>query len=99
MELQELLSLIEIRKYVVDNVALPTIDRKTVSELNGILLLLDKKIIGILTGPEFKDYIGYQNVEAAKRAAAEITNIYSGINNTNATLHQQIRFNKFKMDK
>jgi hypothetical protein len=79
MELEELLSLIKIREYVVHNVALPTIDRKTVSELNGILLLLDEKIIRILTGPEFKDYIGYKNVQAAKERAATITSIYSGI--------------------
>ena len=79
MELQELLDLIKIREYVRDNISLPTIDRKTVNELNGILLLLDQKIIGVLTGTEFKEYIGYKNVNEAKRAAAQITNIYSGI--------------------
>ena len=94
MELKELTDLMEIRKYVVNNVALPTIDRKTVNELNGILLLLDKKIIGILTGPDFKEYIGFQDVEAAKREAAEITNIYSGIGNKNSALHRHIRQSK-----
>lgn len=91
MDFEELLALIKIRDYVINNVALPTIDRKTVNELNGILLLLDQRIIGILTGPDFKDYIGYTNVEDAKRAAAKITNIYSGIENKNAATHQQIR--------
>jgi hypothetical protein len=91
MDLQELLELIKIREYVVHNVALPTIDRKTVNELNGILLLLDQKIIGILTGTEFKDYIGYKNVEEAKRQAAQITNIYSGIGNANSQVHRDIR--------
>jgi hypothetical protein len=94
MDLKELTDLIEIRQYVVNNVALPTIDRKTVNELNGILLLLDQKIIGILTGPDFKDYIGYQNVAAAKQAAAQITNIYSGIENANSALHKHIRSTK-----
>ena len=94
MELKELTDLMEIRKYVVNNVALPTIDRKTVNELNGILLLLDKKIIGILTGPDFKEYIGFKDVEAAKREAAEITNIYSGIDNKNSALHRHIRQSK-----
>lgn len=79
MDLEELIALIEIRKYVVNSVALPAIDRKTVNELNGILLLLDNKIIGLLTGPDFKDYIGYKDVQAAKERAANITNIYSGI--------------------
>lgn len=91
MDLQELLQLIEIRKYVVNSIALPTIDRKTVNELNGILLLLDKKIIGFLTGPDFKDYIGYRDVQQAKEAAARITNIYSGIENKNSALHKNIR--------
>lgn len=94
MDLEELLMLIKIRDYVINNVALPTIPRKTVSELNGILLLLDEKIIGILTGPEFKDYIGYKDVQAAKERAANITNIYSGIGNQNARLHQNIRNHK-----
>jgi hypothetical protein len=91
MDFQELLHLIEIRKYVVNSIALPSIERKTVNELNGILLLLDKKIIGFLTSPDFKDYIGYQDVQKAKEAAARITNIYSGIENKNSTLHKNIR--------
>lgn len=91
MDLQELLDLIKIREYVRDNVSLPTIDRKTVTELNGILLLMDARIIGILTGVEFKDYIGYKNVDEAKRNAAQITNIYSGIENKNNMTHRNIR--------
>lgn len=94
MEFEELLALIEIRKYVINSTALPTIDRKTVNELNGILLLLDKKIIGLLTGNDFKDYIGYKDVQAAKEAAARITNIYSGIDNKNAQLHKDIKNHK-----
>jgi hypothetical protein len=76
---EELTNLIAVRQYVVNATALPAIDRKTVGELNGILLLLDEKIIGILTGPDFKDYIGFKDVQAAKERAVNITNIYSGI--------------------
>jgi hypothetical protein len=94
MELEELVNLIKIRAYVVNSTALPTIDRKTVNELNGILLLLDKKIISLLTGNDFKDYIGYKDVQAAKEAAARITNIYSGIENKNAQLHRDIKNHK-----
>ena len=94
MDLKELTDLIDIRQYVVNNVALPTIDRKIVNELNGILLLLDQKIIGLLTSPDFKEYIGYHNVEEAKKAAAQITNIYSGIDNKNSALHRHIRQTK-----
>ncbi len=91
MEFEELIGLIKIREYVINSIALPTIDRKTVNELNGILLLLDKKIIGLLTSEDFKDYIGYKNVQEAKEAAARITNIYSGIENKNNSLHKHIR--------
>ena len=77
--LEELNDLINIRSYVVNSVGLPAIDRKTVNELNGILLLLDEKIISMLTGDEFKEFIGYKDVQQAKQRAANITNIYSGI--------------------
>lgn len=91
MELQEIVDLIRIRDYVINSIALPTIDRKAVNELNGILLLLDKMIIGMITSPAFKEYVGYQKVQEAKEAAARITNIYSGIENKNASLHRDIR--------
>jgi hypothetical protein len=80
MQFDELTSLIAIRDYVVNSINLPTIDRKMVNELNGIRLLLDEKIISLLTGDEFKDYIGYKDVQEAKQRAANITNIYSGLN-------------------
>ena len=77
MELKELTDLIAIKEYVANSVGIMAIDRKTVSILNGILLLLDKKIIDILTGDEFKEYIDYGNVQEAKIAAVKITNIYT----------------------
>ena len=91
MDLKELTDLITIRQYVVNSVALPTIDKKTVNEISGILLLMDKKIIDILLDTEFKEYIGYSNVKEAKKAAAQITNIYSGIENPNSAFHKNIR--------
>lgn len=91
MEFDELVGLIKIRDYVINSIALPTIDRKTVNELNNMLLLLDKKIIGMITSDEFKEYVGYADVQKAKEAAARITNIYSGIENKNAELHRNIR--------
>lgn len=94
MDFEELLSLIKIREYVVNSRANPSIERKLVGELDGILLLLDKKIVGILTGADFKDYIGYKDVQAAKEAAARITNIYSGIENKNAQFHKDIKNHK-----
>ena len=79
MDFEELTQLIAIRQYVANATGMPAIDRKTVGELTGILLLLDEKIIAFLTGPDFKDYIGFKDVQEAKQRAANITNIYSGI--------------------
>jgi len=79
MDLKELTELIAIRQYVVNSTGNMTLDRPTVNELNGMLILLDKKIVGILKGPEFKDYIGYQGVKQAIEDVVRITNIKSGL--------------------
>lgn len=78
MELKELLDLIHIRSYVVNAVANPIFDRQTVRDLDGILILLDKRIAGILTGVDFKEYIGYADVRKAIEEVAKQTNIKSG---------------------
>jgi|WetSurMetagenome_2_1015567.scaffolds.fasta_scaffold268181_2 hypothetical protein len=79
MELTELTSLIAIRQYVVNSTANPAINRETVSYMNGVLILLDKKIVSLLKGQEFKEYIEYQNVREAIEEVARITNIKSGL--------------------
>lgn len=79
MDFKELTDLIQIRQYVVNATANPAIDRATVSAMNGTLLLLDKKIIEILTGTQFREYIGYGNLRQVIEEAARITNIKSGI--------------------
>lgn len=94
MELKELTDLIAIRQYVINSSGISTISKKSINELSSVLLLLDSKIIGIITCSEFKDYIGYQNVEEAKLAAARINNIYSGIENKNSEVHKNIRNHK-----
>lgn len=63
MDLQELLNLIAIRSYVVNSVASPLFDKKTIKDLDGILILLDKKIVAILMSEDFKDYVGFANVQ------------------------------------
>jgi hypothetical protein len=79
MELQELLDLIAIRSYVVNSVANPTVERKTIKDLDGILILLDKRIVSILVGEDFKEYIGFADVNKAIQDVRRITNIKSGI--------------------
>lgn len=79
MDLKELTDLINIRQYVVNSTANPAIDRGTVSYMNGVLLMLDKKIMGLLQSDEFKDYIDYKDVRKAIEEVAAITNIKSGL--------------------
>jgi hypothetical protein len=79
MDLRELVDLITIRQYVVNATANPTINRDTVNVINGMLLMLDKKILGIIQGNEFKEYVNYADVHQAKVDAANITNIRSGL--------------------
>lgn len=80
MDLRELVDLISIRQYVINSTGNPAIDRATVNMMNGMLLLIDKKILSILQGDEFKEYINYADVQQAKIDAARITNIKSGLN-------------------
>jgi hypothetical protein len=67
MDFKELLDLIAIRGYVVNSVANPIFDRATVKELDGLLILLDKKISMLLTSPEFKEYIGFAGLKQTIR--------------------------------
>lgn len=79
MQFKELLDLIAIRTYVVNSVANPIFDRATIKDLDGILILLDKKIVSLLIGEEFKEYIGYANVRKAIEEVRHQTNIKSSI--------------------
>jgi hypothetical protein len=79
MDLKELTDLIAIRQYIVNSTANPAIDRATVNYMNDLLLLTDKKIIGLLANKDFKEYIEYQNAQAARLEVARITNIRSGL--------------------
>lgn len=79
MDLSELTDLISIRQYVVNSTANPAIDRATVNYMNGLLLMLDKKILTILASDQFKDYVSYKDVRKAIEEVAKITNIKSGM--------------------
>ena len=81
MNYQEILNLISIRNYIANIINNSNIiDRATVSELNGTLILIDKKIIEMLKSQEFKSYIGYQEVRQAIEEVAKLNNIKSGLN-------------------
>lgn len=79
MDLKELVDLIAIRQYVINSTSNPTIDRATVNYMNGVLLLLDKKIIKLLQSDDFKKYVEYKDVKKAIEEAANFNNIRSGL--------------------
>lgn len=82
MDLKELIDLIAIRQYVVNATANPAIDRATITYMSDLLLLTDKKIIGLLMSNEFKEYVEYKNYRQLREDAARITNIRSGLKKT-----------------
>lgn len=79
MDLKELTDLIAIRQYVVNSTGNSTIDRATVNYMNGALLMIDKKIVKLLQGDEFREYIEYKDVRKAIEEVANINNIKSGL--------------------
>jgi len=74
MDLKELLDLIAIRGYVVNSVANPIFGKSTVKELDGLLILLDKKIAAILLSDEFKEYVGFGDLKDAIKQMKADTN-------------------------
>ncbi len=80
MNFEELTNLISIRNYVANTINnTQSIDRPTVTELNGMLILMDNKIISILKDKEFKSYIGYQDVRRAIEDVVKLNNIKSSL--------------------
>ena len=87
LDIQEIVNMITIRQYVVNSTANPAIDRKTVNYMNGVLLMLDKKIMSTLEDDRFKDYINYKDVRKAVEEVANINNIKSGLQRNPHTGH------------
>lgn len=79
MKLQELSDLVAIRSYVVSSSGNGALDKKTVKYMNGILILIDKKIVSLLQGDEFKEYINYKDIESAIKEVVQNNNIQSGL--------------------
>lgn len=59
LNFQEISYLLKIREYIYSCIGNPRIEPKTVNYLNNCLLMIDKKIIGMLTAEDFKAYIDY----------------------------------------
>jgi hypothetical protein len=57
MSLKELSELIQIRDYICNSLSNATLDKRTVSSLNSMMILLDNKIISLLHKDDFKNFI------------------------------------------
>lgn len=79
MNLKELTDLITIRSYVVDTSNNGSINRATVTYMNNLLLLLDKKIISLLSTDDFKEYVDFKDIQKAIIDVVNNNNIKSGL--------------------
>jgi hypothetical protein len=79
MDLKEISSLIEIKHYVQETINNYAIDKASITELQKMLVLIDKTIINKLLGSEFKEFINFADANKAIREAAENNNIKSGL--------------------
>lgn len=79
LDIQEIVTLITIRQYVVNSTANPALDRKSVNYMNGVLLMIDKKIMSLLEDDRFKEYINYKDVRKAVEEVVKLNDIKSGI--------------------
>lgn len=57
------------------------IKKEVVSELNDMVLMVDKLIIDNLTSPSFKEKIGFSNLKEVKNELIKRSNIKSGLPN------------------
>jgi len=80
MNLTEISELIQIRQYVANSIENYNIDRPTVNAMSGTLLLLDKKILNLLLGEQFKKYIHFDEVTKVSEEVARFRDIKNGMN-------------------
>jgi hypothetical protein len=79
MDLQEITSLIAIRNHMISSINNYALKRDTVSQLNEMLILLDRRIVDKLLGSEFKDFLGFEDAKKFVQEARENNNIRSGL--------------------
>jgi len=79
MDLAEISNLIQIRNYMAQAIQNYGIKKEVVSELNDMILMVDKLIIDGLTGPEFKEKISFSNLKEIKAEIIKRSNIKSGL--------------------
>jgi hypothetical protein len=79
MDLNEISSLIEIRNYISSAINNYSISRDVVADLNRMLILIDRRIVDKLLAKDFKDFLGFKDVDKFVADAARVNNIKSGL--------------------
>lgn len=79
MNLSEITELIKVREYLVASSNNYNINRSDANELNGILLLIDKKLVELLKSSSFKEYVGFSNVKEVVQEVRRMNDIKSGL--------------------
>lgn len=75
MNLSEIESLIKIRDYVDRMINNFNLEKSVVVDLRSMSILLDNKIVALLLGEEFKEYINFAGAKEAVSRVAEINNV------------------------
>lgn len=79
MDLKEITDLIQVRNYVQSATGNYGLSRAVVTDLNAMVILLDKLIVEKLMSPAFKEYIKFEDRAKAIAEVAKLTNIKSGL--------------------
>lgn len=79
MDLFEISNLIQIRNYIAQAIQNYGIKKEVVSELNDMILMVDKLIIDNLTSPQFKEKISFSNLKEIKEDIIKRSNIKSSL--------------------
>ena len=79
-EIQEIACLINIKQYVTNMAESFSIDKKSLKDLDTIKLLIDKKLVNLLLGQKFKEFVGFEHAEAARAEARRLNaQVFSAI--------------------
>lgn len=71
--------LIEIRSYVASAVNNFTLPKDSSNQLNKMLVMLDRRIVERLLSDEFKDTLGYEDLDKIMAEVIKNNNIKSGM--------------------
>lgn len=72
MDVKEIQALIDVRDYI--NIMINNYNREKseLVDLRAMIILIDNKIVGMLLGDEFKEYINFSDAKRAVAKAAEV---------------------------